>query len=310
MTPTRRPPPPSGAQIHLRHGDQSATIVEVGGGVREYSVGGREVLQPYDLDAICDGAHGAPLVPWPNRLADGRYVFDGTHQQVPLTEPEKSNAIHGVMRWRSWQPSEQAAGRVTMVALLHPMPGYPYALDLRVTYELDDAGLRVTTTATNIGATTCPYGHGQHPYLSPGSNAVLDDCRLELAARTRIETDPQRQLPIGLAPVSGTVYDFRTPHVLGDLAIDHAFTDLDRDADGRAWVRLTGPDGATVSLWADQTYPYLEVYTGETLAPERQRRGLAAEPMTCPPNAFATGQGVLRLEPGDRATTTWGVTLD
>lgn len=310
MTPTHRPPPPSGTQTHLRHGEQAATIVEVGGGVREYSVGGREVLHPYDLDAICDGAHGAPLVPWPNRLADGRYTFDGVQQQVPLTEAEKGNAIHGLMRWRSWHPTEQMADQVTMAARLHPMPGYPFALDLRVTYRLDDAGLRVTTTATNVGATACPYGHGHHPYLSPGPDAVLDDCTLELPARTRVETDPHRQLPIGMTPVDGTAYDFRTPHPLGDLVIDYAFTDLDRDDEGRARMRLTGPDGATVSLWVDRAYPYLEVYTGDTLVPERRRRGLGAEPMTCPPNAFATGQQVLRLEPGDQVSTTWGVTLE
>ena len=92
---------PSGKQYEIRFGDQRATIVEVGGGVRAYAVAGRPVLDPYPEEAMCDGAHGAPLIPWPNRLGDGRYRFDGVDYQVALSEPGKCNAIHGFLRWRS-----------------------------------------------------------------------------------------------------------------------------------------------------------------------------------------------------------------
>jgi aldose 1-epimerase len=276
--------------------------------VRSYDVGDRHVLDPYAVDAMCDGAHGAPLIPWPNRLGDGRYSFDGTDYQLALTEPGKGNAIHGLMRWRSWQVGERAPERVVMVAHLRPMQGYPFALDLQVAYELAGEGLRVTTSATNVGGATCPYGTGQHPYLSPGAGLV-DACSFQLQAATRVDTDDERQLPTGRVPVDGTVYDFNSPKQLADLAIDYAFTDLVRDGDGRAWMHLTGPDGAVVSLWVDESYPYLEVFTGDTLAPGRRRRGLGAEPMTCPPNAFATGEQLHRLEPGARISTSWGVTL-
>jgi aldose 1-epimerase len=304
-----RPVPPSGEQIELRRGDQRATVVEVGGGVRTYDVGDREVLHPYPVDAMCDGAHGAPLIPWPNRLADGRYSFDGADLQVAITEPVKHNAIHGLMRWRSWQVADRAPDRVVMAARLRPMTGYPFALDLQIQYELDDEGLRVTTTATNVGATACPYGTGPHPDLSPGAGRLLDECTLQLRGRTRVDTDDERQLPTGRVPVAGSPYDFTSPRRIGELAVDYAFTDLDRDARGRAWMRLTGPDGGVVGMWVDDTYPYLEVFTGDTLAPDRRRRGLGAEPMTCPPNAFASGEQVHRLEPGSIINTTWGVTL-
>jgi aldose 1-epimerase len=303
------PVPPSGQQIELRRGDQRAVVVEVGGGVRAYDVGGREVLHPYPLDAMCDGAHGAPLVPWPNRLADGRYSFDGAELQVAITEPAKQNAIHGLMRWRSWQVADRAPDRVVMAAHLRPMTGYPFALDLQIAYALDDEGLRVSTTATNVGASACPYGTGHHPYLSPGTGGLLDECTFQLKALARVDTDDERQLPIGLVPVAGSPYDFTSPRQIGDLAVDYAFTDLDRDVNGRAWMHLTGPDGGVVGLWVDESYPYLEVFTGDTLAPDRRRRGLGAEPMTCPPNAFSSGEQVSRLEPGAALTTTWGVTL-
>ncbi len=301
--------PPSGEQFEITRGSQRATIVEVGGGVREYLVGDRPVLDPYPVERMCDGAHGAPLIPWPNRLADGTYHFDGTDHTVALTEPEKHNAIHGFLRWRSWEAVEHGASRVVMRTRLYPLMGYPFTVDVRVAYELGDEGLTVATTATNLGEATCPYGAGQHPYLSPGTG-LIDDCTLELGASARILTENERQLPTGTATVEGTDFDFRAGKRLGAQQLDAPFTDLTRDADGRAWARLTAPDESRVELWVDEQYPIIEIYTGDTLSPDRRRLGMGTEPMTCPPNAFQSGEGLIRLEPGQSLTTSWGVRLD
>jgi aldose 1-epimerase len=298
---------PSGRQFEISRGEQRATVVEVGGGIREYAVGDRDVLEPYPLGAMCDGAHGAPLIPWPNRVADGRYSYDGGDFQLALTEPPRRNAIHGLLRWRPWEALEQDPDRVTVQARLLPMSGYPFALDLRITYELGEAGLTVSTSATNLGERPCPYGAGQHPYLSPGSGRV-DRCTLALPAATRIVTD-ERMIPTGRTPVQETPFDFREPRPIGDLTLDVALTDLARDGDGLARARLTGADGHSVELWADAHYEFLEVFTGDTLAPERRRGGLGVEPMTCAPNAFQSGEGLLRLQPGETITTRWGVGL-
>ena len=159
---------PSGTQFEIVHGEQHAVIVEVGGGIRAYDVGGVDVLQPYAVDQMCDGAHGAPLIPWPNRLGDGRYSFDGNDYQVALTEPEKQNAIHGFLRWRPWSCQENREDRLVMTTTLFPLEGYPFTLDVQVSYRLDETGLSVTTTATNLGDQPAPYACGQHPYLSAG----------------------------------------------------------------------------------------------------------------------------------------------
>ena len=299
---------PSGEQFEIRYGDQRATIVEVGGGIREYAVGDRAVLDPYPLDDLCDGEHGAPLIPWPNRLADGTYRFDGTDYAVPLTEPEKHNAIHGFLSWRPWQAVVHSDSQVVMCARLLPLAGYPFALDVRVAYVLAGDGLMVSTTATNIGDQACPYGSGQHPYLSAGGGHV-DDCIFELRASTRILTANERQLPTGTAPVAGTDFDFCVGRRLGNQKLDTPYTDLDRDAAGRAWARLTAPDGMQAEVWVDEHYPVIEIFTGDTLVPPRRRRGLGTEPMTCPPNAFQTGESLARLEPGQSLTTTWGARL-
>ncbi len=299
---------PSGQQYELTAADYRATIAEVGGGVRVCERGGRAVLHPYPVSAMADGAHGAPLIPWPNRLADGKYSFDGTDYQVALTEPEKHNAIHGFLIWRCWEARDQTAERIVMGTRLYPLQGYPFALDVSIEYMLSSAGLTARTTATNIGDTACPYGNGQHPYLAPGTG-LIDECEIQLDARTRILTSADRQLPTGTESVEDTPYDFRWPRRLGDLRVDHAFTDLTRDGDDRAWLRLHGTDGLTAQLWVDPTYALIEVFSSDTLAPDRRRRGLGAEPMTCPPNAFQTGERVIRLEPGASVTTAWGVQL-
>jgi galactose mutarotase-like enzyme len=186
--------PPSGRQYEIRYGDKVAVVVGVGGGVREYRVADRAVLDPYPLNAMCDGAHGTVSVPWPNRLGDGRYRFDGVDYQVALIEPEKSNAIHGL--------SAGATGSRSARAAIRSQTGCPFVLDVTVDYLLDDQGLTVTTTATNLGEQACPYCCGHHPYLSPGSG-LIDHAGLNFTAGTRIVTDADRQLPTGTEPVAG-----------------------------------------------------------------------------------------------------------
>jgi len=300
-------PFPSGEQHEIAFEDQRAVVVEVGGAVRRYDVGGREVLEPFDVDAMCDGAHGTPLIPWPNRLGGGRYTWDGTEHQVALTEPEQSNAIHGFLRWRPWTVADRADHHVTMAARIFPMKGYPFHLDVQVAYRLGPDGLTVTTTASNVGGEACPYASGHHPYLSPGSG-LIDEAVLEVPAETRIDTD-ERQLPTTTETVDGTPYDFREPRRLGHIHIDYAFGGIRWDDQDRATVRLRGEDGLHAELWIDRSYRYLEIFTGDTLGPGRRRTGLGVEPMTCPPNGFATGDDVVRLEPGTSHVATWGARL-
>lgn len=290
--------PPSGAQYRIASGDQEATIVEVGGGLRTYTVAGAPVLDGYEVDEMASGGRGQLLIPWPNRIGDGKYRFGGADLQLALTEPSRQNASHGLVRWASWTAAAHAPDRVVMGLTVHPQPGYPFTLALSVEYLLDATGLSVTTTATNRGARPCPYGAGAHPYVTVGTDLV-DSAVLHVPAGTWLPVD-DRGIPTGSAPVDGTPNDFRRPRPIGDLILDTAFTDL-----AGAQAVLDGPRRVTV--WWDDSYRWLMVFTGDTLDPARRRRGLAMEPMTCPPNAFVTGEGLRTLEPGESWTTTWGI---
>jgi aldose 1-epimerase len=300
--------PPSGEQFGIAHGALRATLVEVGGGIRELYDGERAVLEPYAAADMCDGGHGAVLVPWPNRVGDGRYSFAGADLQLPLTEPARRNAIHGLLRWSSWRALEHQPDQVLMGARVNPQPGYPFQLEVTVRYALDEDGLTVTTTARNLGESTCPFGCGHHPYLSPGSGTI-DGCTLQVGASTAILTDPQRGLPTGTEAIRSGPLDFRTPRVLGEQVLDTPFTDLLRDGQGRAGAQLSAPDGSAVELWVDSSYTVLQVFTGDTLAPGRRRTGLAVEPMTCPPDALRSGQGLKVLAAGEETSASWGVRL-
>jgi aldose 1-epimerase len=295
---------PSGEQITIEHGDQEAVVTGVGAGLRTYSVAGRDVVNGYGVDELATAGRGQVLIPWPNRLQDGRYEFEGREYQLPLNEPEHANAIHGLVRWSAWSVAARDADRVVLTHRLQAQPGYPFTVDLSIEYALSAHGLSVQTTATNVGDDPCPYGCGAHPYLSVGTETV-DVTVLHAPAGTMLQADG-RGIPTGATPVAGTDYDFREPRAIGAMKLDHGFTDLVRDQDGLARVELTNPEtGVAVALWVDESYRYLMVFTGDL--PEVERRALAVEPMTCAPNAFRSGEGLLVLEPGGSVTSTWGI---
>ena len=247
-------------------------------------------------------------MPWPNRIRDGRYSFAGQGHQLALTEPERSNAIHGLVRWTIWSVLEHAEDTITFVCRLRPQQGWGWSLDLSVTYVLNDQGLMVTPRARNVGTDAAPFGFGAHPYLSVGEDRV-DEVRLAIPAASLLEVD-DRLLPTGLAAVKGD-RDFREPRLLGGTELDTAFTNLAADPDGRWRVALAHADtGRVVTMWADATaYPWLQVFTGDSLPlADRRTSGIAVEPMTCPPEAFNSGNDLLVLEPGQEFVASWGIT--
>ena len=295
---------PSGEQFEIAFENQRAVVVEVGGGLRTYSVAGRDVVDGYGADEMATAGRGQLLIPWPNRLQDGSYEFAGHTHQVPLNEPARSNAIHGLVRWASWQARERDPHRVVLELVLHPQPGYPFMLELRIEYEVAADGLSVRTSATNTGAETCPFGCGAHPYLRAGTGTI-DDAVLCVPARTALRSN-EHGIPIGTVEVEGTELDFRAPRRIGESRLDTGFTDLEGDEGGFARVELSDPDaGTSTTLWMDESYRYVMVFTGDR--PDVERRGLAVEPMTCPPNAFRSGEAVVMLAPGASWAGTWGI---
>ena len=237
-------------------------------------------------------------------MAGGTYEFGGRRMQAPLSEPAAGNAIHGLVRWSNWTATDRSIERCTKELRLNPRPAYPFTLDLRLEYALGDDGLTVTMTAENAGEGDAPFGAGFHPYLTAGTDLV-DDAVLTVPAAAWLPAD-ERGIPTGeRRPVEGEL-DLRAGRPIGVSVLDHCFTDLERDDDGRATAILEGPSGR-VGLWMDETFGYAMVFTGDTLAPDRRRRGVAVEPMTCAADAFNSGEGLVVLAPRERLVGRWGL---
>ncbi|WP_371740944.1 aldose 1-epimerase family protein [Frigoribacterium sp. CFBP 13729] len=303
--------PVSGIRTVLEHGPYRAEIAGVGATLRSLTHDGRDLVVPFGVDEVRPLYRGALLAPWPNRVVDGSWDDDGVERQLPLNEIERGHALHGLVQWADWasDPADEAdAHRTSLVTQLAPSDGYPYRLELRAVYELGDAGLVTTVTATNVGQGTAPYGVAPHPYLVAGEGRV-DDWSLLLPAASYLEVTEERLVPTGVHGVTEREgFDFREARPVGDLFVDHAFTEIDADAEGRATVEVVARDGRGVAMsWAVSELPWVQVHTGDRPEPELDRLGLAVEPMTCPPDAFTSGVDLVRLAPGESHTASWTI---
>ena len=292
--------PISGTPIALRRGAYAAEVVSVGAALRALTHDGRDLVVPFAEGEVRPLFRGVTLVPWPNRVVDGRYEFDGVVQQLAITEPDRGHALHGLAAWSDYRVVTRSSDAVVLETEIVAQAGYPHRLRVRVEHRLGDDGLTTTITATNTGPTRAPYGSSGHPYLVGGPGRV-DDWTLELAADRVLEVD-ERLAPRGLADVPGGPFDFAEARTIGDLFIDHAFTGLRAH---RATVRAA--DGHGAELRWDATAPWVQIHTADRPEPEYDRAGLAVEPMTCPPDAFNSGTDLVVLEPGASHALAWTI---
>ncbi|REF35824.1 aldose 1-epimerase family protein [Thermasporomyces composti] len=298
---------PSGDQYSIAALGYTATISEVGATLRTLHYQGRPLVAGFAVDQIRPVYRGALLAPWPNRIADGAYEFGGVRHQLPLNEPTRHNALHGLVSWAPWTLLERSADQVVLGYRLFPQDGYPFRLDFTVTYVLSVDGLTIRLHAHNAGTTEAPYGCAPHPYLVAGDGKV-DDWTLQLPAREYLEVTPDRLLPVRVRSVEGTSFDFREPRPIGTTFIDHAFTGLEPDQDGRTRARVVAGDGHGVEISWDSTCSWVQVHTADRPEPELHRSGLAVEPMTCPPDAFNSHIDLVVLAPGESHQATWTIT--
>ena len=303
----RRSSPPSGEQFEIRAGDHRAVVTEVGATLRSYTVDGHDVVDGFPVDETSAAGRGQVPAPWPNRLEDGRYTFEGR---------------------------EGAGLGRAGVAQRDPRPGPVAALGTRRAHGPRRRACLLAAPATRIPMATRPPGAVRAHTRRYGDDLDrLERVRRAGAVRDRLPSIPDARrgdrrsgvaracagrswatiaLPAGDKPVAGTDHDFTAARVLGDLQLDTAFTDLVRDADGVTRVRLVRAQASrSTTVWMDDTFTHVMVYTGDTLEPkERRRHGIAIEPMTCPPNAFRSGVDVIRLEPAGSWRGRWGIWVE
>jgi aldose 1-epimerase len=290
-------------EVTVTSGSAMLTVDLRGGGLRALTVGAWDVLDGYEPGELPSGRRGGVLLPWPNRIRDGRWTWRGRELQLDVSSAAKPTAIHGLVSSQPWQILDAAADRVTVGTVVEKHSGYPFRLAAAIDYVLSAERLASTVRVRNVGDAAAPFGVGLHPYLAVGASADgdIDDAEIDLPARTLLVVD-DTGLPTGeRRPFDGAVGR------IGDQVFDDPLTDLTRDDQGWARVHLRGPAGE-LELAVDAAWPWLQVYSGDTLPEGQRRRSLAVEPMTCPPNALADGVDVIVLEPGQDWAGTWTLT--
>ena len=292
-------------EFTLGAGGYTAVVTARAAALRVLQFEGRDLIVPFPKGGPIPDYRGVIAAPWPNRIADGAYVFDGNKHQLPINEPERETALHGLAFPLEWTLKESDAGSLTLTCTVGPTAGYPFVLELESRFALDEAGLHTSVTARNAADVAAPYGVCPHPYLAAGSSP-LDEWVLEFAADSFLEVTPDRLLPVGVVGVEGHAFDFRSPRPIGSTEIDHAFTGIPFDG-GLARLSVRDPAGTGVGMSWDESCPWLQIHTADKPEPVPSRIGLAVEPMTCPPDAFNSGTDLIRLEPGAEHTASWSI---
>ena len=244
---------------------------------------------------------GDLLLPWPNRIRDGRWSTGGVGGTAPINEPARNNAIHGLVRALEFVPVQLEAHRGVLRTRLEAGESYPFTLEIELEFSLNGPELRVDTGITNLSAERAPWAFGVHPYLGIAGLGA-DELELQVNASEVLLTD-ERMLPIGREAVSGRT-DLRTPRPLAHLNLDHAFV-------GRgtgAIAILAARDGRSLEVHGDESIRYLQVFTplerGTALG---DGAWVAIEPMTAPADALNSGEAVRWLPPGETASVSWSL---
>ena len=286
-------------------GEVSAQIAPVGAGLHEVRIGDRDVM-PLDTEwAQTRWFAGHTLAPWPNRMRDGEWEFEGEMLSAPCND-DLGNALHGLVAQRRFDIVDHQADSITLERMLGGDPVYPFAVRVRVTYAVDECGLTCTFGAINESAKRVPFAIGTHPFFP-----FEDDCTITINAANAFEVD-ERLIPTGrlldLGPWGGSP---GAAIPLATFSADDCFTSYMRDAQDVAHTLITYPDGSVTDVWQDAGLPHTVIFTTrDFLWSSGHTKAIAIEPQTAPTNAFNTGADLIRLEPGQQSFVRWGIATE
>lgn len=282
-----------------------ATISGIGAALRHLSVDGVALTPGFDDRGPAPFYCGKVLAPWPNRVRDGQWRHDDRVLQLDINDPECRTALHGLLYATSYLAVAQSSSSVTLGAPIRALDGYPFDLDTTVRYQLTADGLMTTHTVRNTGTGCAPVALGAHPFLSIGG-VPTDVLTVTVDGGHHVDVDG-RLLPVGRTAVTGTEWDLRAGRRVADLDLDDCWA-VSNASDGGSTHTLRSPDGRSVSLWADEHFGFVHVFTTrEFPSGDDLITAIALEPVTAPADALNSGIGLRWLRPGEVLRASWGV---
>ncbi len=303
-------------ELTLSFQNQRAVVSPWGASLRRYlfiDADGRGIdsVWGYSGGSGKRGGQGDVLIPFPGRIGNGRYSFDGRTFQLECNDKEGPNAIHGFVRSLPWHIQESCPNRVAfgvrLDATTYADRGYPFSLRILVTYELNNQGLGCRFSVTNVGHKPAPVGVGFHPYFTVGTS-IVDEAEAQIPGTGFLEFN-ERLVPTGtIYPVQDTPWDYRRFRPIAQQRFNHCYVNLERDTEGTAMAALRHlPSNRTITMTMDAAFSSVVVYTGDAIA-DAPRVALAIEPMTCASDAFNHPEwGLKRLAPDETFSGCWGV---
>jgi len=247
---------------------------------------------------------GAKLSPFPNRINQGEYIFHSKKYSLNKNDNGK-HALHGLIWNKPFEILSEdisAYNATLLVAYVYEgtEDGYPFHFQIRIEYQLNYNGFTCRTEIVNKSDVSIPVADGWHPYISLGKE--IDGFKLKLPSSKRLEADS------GLIPTGNSVeYNrFIETAYIGDTVMDSCF-ELNA-VEGKAETVLADDDrNIHIILWQETNtkgYNYVHIYT------PLDRQSIAIEPMSCAPDAFNNGKGLIELQPEEQVSFTFGISVE
>ena len=219
-----------------------------------------------------------------------------------------NNAIHGLVSQTEFEIADQTRTSVTLNTKLQSSAGYPFKLDISVTYELTSDGIDVKHYAKNLSDAAAPFVVGAHPYLQI-SGTPTEELEIKSSVRT-VDIVNDRKIPIGKQDISGSEFDITEWRELSTCNFDHGFSNLVRDSNGRGHHLLRSPSGDELDIWQSAEMKYAFIFTPDFYtnnADATPRTAIAIEPQTGPANAFNSKEDLIWIEPNQAFDASWGL---
>jgi aldose 1-epimerase len=249
--------PPVTEIVSLTRGEARCNILpHLGGCIGAWSSGGQQMLRQVSAAGLAArdpyATAGFPLVPFSNRIGEGRFTWDGKPIALARNFPPEPHAIHGVGFERPWQVLSRANDSALLALLHRPDAGWPWAFEARQRITLTDDALTLDLSAVNLEVQAVPLAFGHHPYI-PRSGA-----RLTFHAQG-VWLPGENGLPAELIKPAGSL-DFSKGVNVEQADVDHCFSGWSRAA------YITWPDEPlALEITASAQLPCTVVYSSREL---------------------------------------------